>query len=68
MIENINKEEKRVLLQKSIRGLLSDSRLNDWEKEFLSSISKQLAIRSLSEKQLHILNKIRRKCENSDRS
>jgi len=64
MIDNVSKEEKKVLLQKAVHNLLNDPRLNSWEKDFLVSINNQLLIRDLSEKQLSILNKIREKCKN----
>ena len=59
MIDNVSKEEKKVLLQKVVRDLLNDPRPNAWEKEFLASINDQLLARDLSEKQLSILNKIK---------
>ena len=61
MIDNINREEEKVLLQKVVYGMLNDPRLNVWEREFLASISDQLLARDLSEKQLGVLNKIRQK-------
>lgn len=64
MIGNVSKEEQNVLLQKAVRGLLNDPRPDAWEKEFLASISGQLLVRELSEKQLAILNRIRQKCRN----
>lgn len=64
MIDNVSKEEEKVLLQKGVHNLLNDPRPNAWEKEFLVSINDQLLVRDLSEKQLSILNKIRQKCKN----
>ncbi|MBI2232962.1 MAG: hypothetical protein HYU56_03500 [Candidatus Aenigmarchaeota archaeon] len=61
MIDNVSKEEQKVLYQKVIRGLLKDRRLSTWEKEFLASINDQLLVRDLSKKQLSILNKIRQR-------
>ena len=61
MIDNVSKEEEKVLLQKVVHNLLSDPRPNAWEKEFLASISDHLLTRDLSEKQLNVLNKIKHK-------
>ncbi len=55
------KEEEKVLLQKTVRSLLNDSRLNEWEKDFLASISSQLRARDMSDKQLNVLNRIKQK-------
>lgn len=60
--DSISREEEKVLLQKRVRNLLNDPRLNAWEKNFLASINDQLLVRDLSEKQLGILNKIRQRC------
>ena len=62
MLENVTKEEEKVLIQKVVYDLLNDPRPNVWEKEFLASINDQLLVRDLSEKQLSVLNKIRQKC------
>ncbi len=64
MIDNVSKEEEKVLLQKVVHNLLNDPRTNAWEKEFLASVNDRLLVRDLSEKQLSILNKIRQKCKN----
>lgn len=64
MIDNVSKEEQKVLYQKTIRDLLNKKRLNEWEKNFLLSINDQLLVRDLSDKQLKTLNKIRHKCKN----
>ncbi|MBS3053674.1 MAG: hypothetical protein J4469_04170 [Candidatus Aenigmarchaeota archaeon] len=61
MIDNVSKEEQKVLYQKVIRGLLKDRRLSTWEKEFLASINDQILLRDLSKKQLDTLNKIRQR-------
>ncbi len=57
----LSREENKVLAQKLVRHLLKDARLNAWEKEFLSSISSQLLVKDLSEKQLNVLEKIKQK-------
>ncbi len=62
MLENVTKEEEKVLVQKVVHDLLNDPRPNAWEKEFLTSINDQLLVRDLSEKQLSVLNKIKQKC------
>ncbi len=51
----LKKEEEKVLLQKLVRNMLKDPRLNTWEKEFLTSINDQMLDRDLSEKQMSIL-------------
>lgn len=57
----IKKEEEKVLMQKLVKNLIHDSRLNLWEKEFIESINQQITSKDLTEKQLNILNKIRQK-------
>lgn len=64
MLENVTKEEEKVLIQKVVYDLLNDPRPNAWEKEFLASINDQLLVRDLSEKQLSVLDKIKQKCKN----
>ncbi len=58
---DLKKEEEKVLIQKAVHNLMNDSGLNAWEKEFLASINDQLHSRDLSEKQIHVLNKIKQK-------
>lgn len=62
MIDNITKDERKVLLQKTIMKLMNDPRVNSWEKEFLSSIHEKILTTDLTEKQTNVLNRIRRKC------
>lgn len=73
MTNGFTKEEEKVLLRKSVRSLMSNPLLNAWEKDFLASIDAQLLSKEqhadamrrhthyLSEKQLNVLNKIKRK-------
>ncbi len=61
MIDNVTKEEKNVLLQKRINNLAKNPMLTLWEKEFLNSVSSQIRIRELSDKQLKIIDKINHK-------
>ncbi len=65
MLDNVTKDEEKVLIQKLVHDLLNDQRTNAWEKEFLVSINDQLLVRDLSEKQLSVLNKIKKKYKNS---
>ncbi|MDI6721228.1 MAG: hypothetical protein QMD85_02465 [Candidatus Aenigmarchaeota archaeon] len=58
----MTKEEEKVLLQSLVNDLINDSRLNEWEREFLASVNKQLVYKDLSERQLTTLNKIKQKC------
>lgn len=53
MLENVTKEEEKVLLQKLVSDLVNDPAPNSWEKEFLANINDQLLVRDLSEKQLN---------------
>ncbi|MDI6722407.1 MAG: hypothetical protein QMD97_02515 [Candidatus Aenigmarchaeota archaeon] len=62
MLDNVTKEEEKVLLQSLVNDLINDSRLNEWEREFLASVNKQLVYKDLSERQLTTLNKIKQKC------
>ncbi len=57
----LTKEEEKVLIQKLIKKLLNNPGLSPWEKEFLASINDQILFRDLSEKQLNVLNKLKRK-------
>jgi archaellum biogenesis protein FlaJ (TadC family) len=61
MINNITKEEKNVLLKNLISRLANMDNLTEWEKSFLESVKKQLSFRDLSEKQINVLNKIKKK-------
>lgn len=61
MLENVTKEEEKILLQKLVRGMMNDPRPNAWEREFLVSIYDQLLARDLSEKQMNVLNTIKQK-------
>ncbi len=61
MIDNVTKEEEKVLTQKLVQRLINDPRTNAWEKDFLASVSSHLLARGLSEKQLSVLRKMGRK-------
>ncbi len=54
-------EERKVLIKKLISECQNDPLLNQWEKEFLISVSNQIDNRDLSEKQNNILEKIKKK-------
>jgi len=61
MIENITKDEKKVLLLNLISKLTNVPELTTWEKDFLESVKKQLSFRDLSDKQLNVINKMKEK-------
>lgn len=61
MLDNITKEERKVLLQKLINDLANRPDLTSWEKDFLASIKKHLVFRDLSDKQLNVINKLKKK-------
>ncbi len=62
MIDNVTKEEEKVLIKKHVHNLMKDPRPNAWEKEFLGNINDQLLVRDLSKKQMNILSIIKQKC------
>ena len=64
-MNDYNKDEERVLLQRFIRRAIDDPRTTPWEKEFLVSINSNIAGgRELTDKQKAILDKIKQKCRN----
>ncbi|MDI6721192.1 MAG: hypothetical protein QMD85_02285, partial [Candidatus Aenigmarchaeota archaeon] len=52
----------KILLKKLVNDLMNDTRTNEWEREFLASISGQILDRDLSERQMAVLDKIKKKC------
>ena len=63
-LENIKEGEKKILTINLIDRILATDKINDWEKEFLESIKRQLNYRDdLSEKQMNILERIKNKTE-----
>ena len=61
MHEKVTNEEEKVLLRKFVNRALNEPRLTSWEREFLTSIGKQIIVRDLSEKQINAINKIKQK-------
>lgn len=61
MLNNITREETRVLLQKMIGEIMNIPGISEWDMNFLSNIRHRLVSRDLTEKQANILNKIKRK-------
>ena len=57
-------EEEKILTINLIDRILATDKINEWEKEFLESIKRQLNYRNeLSEKQTNILERIKNKAE-----
>ena len=60
MIKDLNKEERQLLLEKLIDKLLNKS-LTKWEQNFLKSVKKQIKQKNLTEKQISVLENLKKK-------
>lgn len=60
MLENLSKEEKKVILKKLVNELINKN-LTQWENDFLNSVKRQIKKKELTEKQIKVLEKLRKK-------